>query len=171
VFYSDDRQLLDRLSMFMGAALNAENAAILLATKAHRESLRQSLQTYGVDMAAAVEQGRYITLDAADMVSTFMVDGMLEPDRYLQNFGQLILQAANAAQGKQPCVAVFGEGTDLLWKQGNTEAAIQVEKLSTQISKRYDVDILCGFSVRARCVVEEEVLQRICSEHSVVYHR
>jgi KaiC/GvpD/RAD55 family RecA-like ATPase len=171
VFYSDDRQLLDRLSMFMGVALNAGNAAILVATRAHRESLMQSLQAYGVDMVAAVEQGRYIAMDAADMLSSFMVNGVVDSVRYLQNFDQLILQAANAAQGEHPRVAAFGECADLLWKQGNTEAAIQDEKLCNQLCKRYDVDILCGYSLGVQCVMEEEVLQRICAEHSAVYRR
>jgi hypothetical protein len=36
-----------------------------------------------------------------------------------------------------------------LWAQGNTEAAIQVEKLSNQLAKTYNVDILCGYSLGA----------------------
>jgi DNA-binding NarL/FixJ family response regulator len=169
VFYSDDRHLLDRVSQFIGAALSSGNTAILVATGSHREGLMQGLQAYGVDMAAAIEQGRYIALDAADMVLTFMVDGMLEPDRFLQSFGQLILQAANAARGDHPRVAVFGEGADLLWKQGNAEAAIQDEKLCNQLCERYDVDILCAYSRDNVEGVLDEKVSHICAEHSAVY--
>ncbi|HEY2169822.1 MAG TPA: response regulator, partial [Candidatus Angelobacter sp.] len=59
VFYSNDRQLLDQLSQFIGAALNAGNGAVVVATGTHRESLVRSLQASGVDIAAALEQGRY----------------------------------------------------------------------------------------------------------------
>lgn len=172
VFYSDDRQLLDHLSMFLGTALNAGNAAIVVATAAHRESLMQSLCAYGVDMAAAVEQGRYIAMDAADMISTLVVNGILEPDGFLQSFGQLIQQAANAVQGKHPRVAIFGEGVDLLCKQGNTAAAIQDEKLCNQLCKRYDVDILCGYlTTNVEGLVDEKLWQEICAQHSAVYRR
>jgi len=172
LFYSDDQQLLDRVSQFIGAALSSGNASIIVATGAHRENLMQSLQAYGVDMVAAIEDGRYIALDAADMVSTCMVDGVFDPVRSLQNFGNIILKAASAIQVEHPRVAVFGECADLLWKQGNPEAAIQDEKLCNQLCKRYDVDILCGYSRdNVRGVSDEEVAQQICAEHSAVYHR
>jgi hypothetical protein len=106
------------------------------------------------------------------MVSTVTVDGRLEPDRFLQSFGQLLLQAASAAQGEHPRVAVFGEGADLLWKQGNPEAAIQDEKLCNQLCQRYDVDILCGYSRNnIEDAWDEKASQQICAEHSVVYSR
>jgi len=171
VFYSDDRQLLDRVFPFIGAALSFGNAAILVATGPHRESLMQGLQAYGVDMAAAIEQGTYVAMDAADMISAFMIDGMLEPDRILQSFGQLILQAANAAKGDHPRVALFGEAADLLWKQGYPEAAIQDEKLCNQLCKRYDVDILCAYSRDNVEGVLDEAVSQICAEHSAVYRR
>lgn len=170
MFYSDDQQLLDGLSQFIGAALKARNAAIVVATESHRESLVQRLQAQGVDIAAAVEQGRYIALDAAATVSSIMVDGVIESDRSLETCGKIILKAANAARGEHPCVALFGEGADLLWKQGNLDAAIQDEKLCNQLTKRFDVDILCGYSLgKAKVVEDEEIVQQICAEHLAVY--
>ncbi len=144
VFYSNDRQLLDRVSQFIGAALNAGNGAVVVATGAHREGLMQSLQASGVDMAAALEQDRYIAVDPAELLSACMVNGMLEPNPFLQGFGQLILQAASAANAEHPRVAVFGEGPDLLWKQGNIKAAIQDEKLGNQLAETYR----CGHFMR-----------------------
>lgn len=172
VFYSDDRQLLAQVSQFIGAALSSGNAAILVATSSHRENLMQGLQAYGVDMAAAIEQGKYIALDAADMLSSCVVNGVLDSVRFLQTFENAIFKAASAAQQEHPRVAVFGEGADLLWKQGNAEAAIQDEKLCNQLCKRYDVDILCGYSrENVEGVLDEKVSQQICAEHSAVYRR
>jgi hypothetical protein len=169
IFYSDDRQLLEEVSQFTGAALKAGNAAVLVATKSHRDSLLQALQTFGVDILARVEQGRYISLDAADTLSTFMVDEMLEPVRFLESFSQLILKAATAAEWEHPRVAVFGKGGDILWKQGRTEAPIEDEKLCNQLCGRYHVDILCGYSLsNIQGLVDEKVFERICAEHSAV---
>ncbi len=75
-FYSDDRFALDDLTQFIGAALKAGNAAIVVATESHRDSLLPRLQAYGLDIATAIEQGRYVALDAADTLSTFMLNGM-----------------------------------------------------------------------------------------------
>jgi DNA-binding NarL/FixJ family response regulator len=171
-FYSDDRFVLDDLTQFIGDALKAGNAAIVVATKSRRDSLLPRLQAYGLDIGTAIEQGRYISADAADAVSTFMINGTLDPVRYLNLFRDLIVRAADAAEGAQTRVAVFGEGVHLLWAQGNAEAAIQAEGLCNQLVKTYDVDIMCGFSLSSvqggmdRCVFE-----RICAEHSAVYSR
>ena len=72
-FHSDDASLLDDITQFIGTALKAGNAAIVVATESHRNSLLPRLQAYGLDTAAAIEQGRYIALDAADALSTFML--------------------------------------------------------------------------------------------------
>ena len=65
LFYSHDTVLLDRLSRFVVAALNAGKAAIVLATKSHRDDLHQRLKTAGVDADRALRQGTFISLDAA----------------------------------------------------------------------------------------------------------
>lgn len=172
VFYSDDRQLLDHLSRFVGAALNAGNGAVVVATGAHRDGLLRNLHASGVDIAAALEQGRCIAVDVDELLSTCMVNGMIEPNPFLQDFGDLILKAASAVKTEHPRVAIFGEGPDLLWKQGNTTAAIQDEKLGNELTKTYAVDILCGYSLsNVQGVAVIDVLQQICAEHSAVYSR
>jgi len=76
-----------------------------------------------------------------------MVNDMPDPAGFMDAFGNLILTAAKATKGKHPRVAIFGECVHLLWAQGNAEAAIPMEKLGNQLTKRYDVDILCGYSL------------------------
>lgn len=169
VFYSNDWQLVDHLSQFIAASLNAGNGAVVIATGAHRESLARSLEAGGVNVAAALEQGRFIAVDAAELLSTCMVNDTIDSNSFLQGFSQLISQAANAAKTEHPRVAVFGEGPDLLWKQGNIKAAIQDEKLGNQLAKSYAVDILCGYSLNnVRGVAAIDVLQQICAEHTAL---
>lgn len=169
VFYSNDWQLLDHLSQFIAASLNAGNGAVVVATGAHRQNLARSLETSGVDISAALEQGRYIAVDVAELLSTCMVNDAIDSNSFLQGFGQLISQAADAAKTEHPRVAVFGEGPDLLWKQGNIKAAIQDEKLGNQLASTYAVDILCGYSLNnVRGVAAVDVLQQICAEHTAL---
>jgi DNA-binding NarL/FixJ family response regulator len=171
-FYSDDRFVLDDLTQFIGAALKAGNSAIVVATKSRRDSLLPRLQAYGLDIGAAIEQGRYIALDAADALPTFMSRGMPDPVRFLKVLGNLIATAAEASKGEPARVAIFGEMCHLLWAQGNAEAAIQVEKLGNQLVKTYDVDILCGYSLSSvQGGMDSHIFQRICAEHSAVYSR
>ena len=172
VFYSADAGLLDDLTRFIGTALEARNVAVVVATKSHRDSLLLRLQAHGLDMDAAVEEGRYIALDAADALPTFMLRNSPDPVRFLKVLGDLISTAAKAVKGKEARVAIFGEMCHLLWTQGNAEAAIQVEKLGNQLAKRYAVDILCGYDVgKVQGGMDRHIFQRICAEHSAVHFR
>ncbi len=169
-FYSDERWLLDRLTEFIGTTLAAGNAAVVAATDSHLKSLVPRLQAYSLDIGAAIEQGRYITLDAADTLATFMVDGILVPARFMDAFGDVIHKAAKASRGKHSRVKVFGEYVHILCEQGNVEAAIQMEKLGNQLINSYNVDIFCGCSLA--CVpggMHGPAFKQMCAEHSAVY--
>jgi KaiC/GvpD/RAD55 family RecA-like ATPase len=168
-FYPDDATLLVDLTQFIGTALKAGHGAIVVATESHRNSILRRLETHGVDIAAAIELGKCISVDAADTLAAFMVNRMPDPARFLKLFGDLIVTVAEAAKGEHG-VAVFEEGVQLLWAQGNAEAAIRVERLTYRIAKTYDVDILCGYSLGSfQGERDSHIFQRICAEHSVVH--
>jgi len=166
-FYSADSKLLDDLAEFVGAALEAGSATIVIATEPHQSSLLLRMQLRGFDMGAAIEQGMYITLDAVEALSTFMFNGMPDSVRFLQLLDSVIATAT--AIGQQGRVAIFGECVHLLWAQGNAEAAIQVEKLGNQLAKKYSVDILCAYSLDSvEGGMDSHVFGEICAEHSAV---
>ena len=135
-------------------------------------SLLQRLQEHGVDVATAIEQGRYVSLDVADTLSTFMVNDLPDPARCLKVGGDLVMEAAKAAHWEPPRVAVCGECAPILWAQGKADAAIQVEHLWDEIARKYEVNILCGYVLsRFQREQESHVFRRICEEHSAVYSR
>jgi len=174
-FYPDEGSFLDHVAHFVGTALKSGTSAIVVATAAHREALLRRLQIDGLEIHAAIEQGRYIAVDAAKAVSSFMVDGMPDAGLFLKCFGDLIVSASKAAHattGEQGRVAVFGEGVQVLWAQGNAEAAIQVEKLGNELLKIHNVEILCAYSTDAvPGGMDDLTFQCVCAEHSVVHGR
>ena len=170
-FYSDDRRFLEDVTQFVGSALKAGNAAIIAATESNRNNLLRNLRAY-LDIDAAIEEGRYIACDAADVLSTFMLKGMPDRIRFAGAFSDLILKAAAVAKVQHPRVAIFGECAHLLMAEGKAEAAIQMEKLGNQLVKTYDVDILCGYSPhRFHGLMDAHIYRTICAEHSAVHSR
>ncbi|PYY01144.1 MAG: hypothetical protein DMG63_04035 [Acidobacteria bacterium] len=142
-------------------------ATIVIATESHQSSLLLAMQARGLDMGAAIEQGRYVTLDAIEALSTFMLNGMPDSSLFLKILGSLIATAT--ANGQQGRVAIFGECVHLLWAQGNAEAAIQVEKLGNQLAQKYSVDILCAYSLDSvEGGMDSHIFREICAEHSAV---
>ena len=171
-FYSDDASLLDGFTQFIGAALKAGNAVIVVATESCRDRLLPRLQAHGLDIGAAIEQGRYISLDAAGTLSTFMVNDQPDPVRFSKVAGDLIMGAAKAAKGERPRVAACGECAPLLWAQGNAEAAVRLEHLWDEIAKTYNVDVFCGYTLGSvQGGMDSQIFQRICAEHSAVHSR
>ena len=170
LFYSNDTILLDRLTRFIATALKAGNAAIVLATKSHRDSLLQRLKAEGVDTDSALQQGTYISLDAADALSTIMVNDMPDPVRFFGGIGGSIEAAANAAKSERPQVVVFGEAVALLQAEGKADAAIRFEQLGNDLGKTHKVDILCAYPLSSFHGGEDKhIFQSICAEHSAVY--
>lgn len=169
-FYSDEIQLLDAVTEFIGAALKAGNAAVVVASESHRNSFLPRLQAQGVDIRIAIEQGRYIALDAGEALPNFMRRGMPDSVLFLKLLTDLIRTTAKAAARENPRVAIYGEMCHLLWAQGEAEAAIQVEKLGNQLARTHDVDIFCAYSLnRVEGGMDPSVFQGICAEHSAVY--
>jgi len=163
-FYSDDEAFVVGFAYSVEAALEAGNAVIVAATESHRKGILQRLLEQGVDCRAATEQGRYLSLDVAEILSTFMVSDLPDPVRFFRVVGDLISAGARTKLEQQSKVAIFGECASILWAQGKADAAIQVERFCNQLTKRYEVDILCGFSLSSFYREEDkQIFQQICS--------
>jgi DNA-binding NarL/FixJ family response regulator len=170
LFYSDDSIFLDGFARFVAAALKAGNSAIVLATKSHRDSLLQKLKAWSVDTDAALQQGTYVPLDAADALSKVMVDGLPDLVRFFGGIGGLIEVAAKAAKSEPPRVVVCGEGVALLHAEGKADAAIRVERGCNDLAKTHEVDILCAYPLSGFHGEEDmHDFRSICAEHSAVY--
>jgi DNA-binding NarL/FixJ family response regulator len=169
-FYAQDRALVDGFARFVKDALKNGNAVIVIATESHRASLLQRLSVDGAEVDRAVKQNRYVALDAAQTLSTITSHDMLDPTRFLELAGKLISTAAQSATGGSPRVAICGECDPPLWTIGSGELQIEVEQLWNVIAGRYDVKILCGYSMgSALGKISRELLQRICAEHSAIH--
>jgi DNA-binding NarL/FixJ family response regulator len=171
-FYSAYKFLLDHLTHFIGTALDVGRSAIVVVTESHREDLFRRLRRYGVNVAAMIEQGRFISLDAAEAVSTFMGNGLPDPSRFLAVADYLITTAASPTMGEPARrVALCGECEPPLWTLSKGDAAIRVEQLWNLIGARYEVDILCAYSLPSHGAMDTRLFERICGEHSAIYSR
>lgn len=168
IFYSDDRVLLNRLTLFLGNALKSGRAAIVIATEPHRQAVLSRLQGYGINIPGVIDRSRYLAFDAEEALTNFMLSGVLDPDRLLSLFRSLITTAIGATGGQHSRVAIFGECVHLLWAGGNSEAAIQMERLGTQLTRMYDVEVLCAYSL-AHGKMHPQIHQLICEQHAQVH--
>jgi DNA-binding NarL/FixJ family response regulator len=171
-FYGDDASFLDRCTRFIGAGLAAGNAVIVTATPSDRNNLRRRLESEGHDVVEAIARGRYFALEPAEFLSTFMVNRLVDADRFAKAARSLIETALKAATGKHPRVSACGGSAPLLYAHGNATAAVQLEKLWDEITREYDVESLCGYPIEGfRDDEMSPFYHQLCAEHSAVYSR
>jgi PAS domain S-box-containing protein len=168
--YTDDKFLTDILVQFVGGALAAGDAAVVIATHAHRAAMEEQLSEHGLDTTKAGIQGRYIALSAPETLKKFMIDGRLDEARFKETIGGVLKQAMEVVGGKDCRVAAFGELVALLWAQGKSEEAIRVEQLWNELATQYSFSLLCAYPA---CGFGRDggsqPFVRMCSEHSKVF--
>lgn len=144
-FYDSDTFLIGSMARFMGPGLKGSDAAVMVGTQEHRDALENALTNAGVDLPAAIEEGRYVALDASEMLSQFMVDRLPDPIRFMQTVGDVVARAA--ATGHR--VRIFGEMVALLWAEGNMAGAIALEELWNELAHTHPFTLFCAYPLAA----------------------
>jgi signal transduction histidine kinase len=168
-FYSRDHYLIDQLDRLIGSSLLAGHSTIVIATGEHRERLSERLKKTGIDLTLAVEQQRYVPLDAADTLSTFMVNDQPSETRFFEVFDRILLKAKKSSNRIDLRLTVFGEMVALLWSVGKTDAAIQLEQLWNGLARRHEFDLACAYpSYFFDRPEHAESFLKVCSAHSAL---
>jgi PAS domain S-box-containing protein len=167
--YSDDNLFLDVLCRFIGGAIAVGDAGVVIATKAHHDELGARLKARGLDTANAISQGRYVPVDAEELLPRIMVNGQVSEAHFNEIMGGLLTQARNAADCKDSRIAVFGELVALLWAEGKPQEAIRVEQMWNDLARNHDFSLLCAYPVTGfdndRHI---EPFLKMCAQHSGV---
>jgi CheY-like chemotaxis protein len=154
LFCSDDAAIVDGLTHFIAAALNAGDAAIALVTESHRDRLLQEFPTLGVHIHDAMDRGICVSFDANEAP---------DPVRFLDAINGA-REAALKAGKAHPRVAFCGERAGRLWAAGRTAEAVLLEQLCSELPQ--DVDILCLYPVPYR--KDDQGLESVCAGHTAV---
>jgi PAS domain S-box-containing protein len=168
-FYSNDEYLIAQVTRSIGTALISGEAAIVIATPSHQDSLAKRLITDVPGFHDAVAEGRYVTMDAAETLGQFMIDGSPDPERFMQVVGRAVANASRTTQKRNGGISAFGEMVAILWDQGNKTAAIRLEQLWNDLMEKYPLSLLCAYRIQSFSKLQDqEGFLNICEEHSDV---
>lgn len=164
-FYETEAFLVDTVSAFLVPALRDGDAAIVVATAAHRHKFENAIRGAGIDLDAAAGEGRYLAFDAAVVLSRFMVAGAPDAARFRATVGEVMDRAAEG--GRQ--VRVYGEMVALLWDDGDANSALALEDLWNDLAGIRTFLLLCAYPMRAFGDEASAVaFKRICDQHTRV---
>jgi diguanylate cyclase (GGDEF)-like protein len=164
-FYETESFLVDTVSGFLLPALRDGDAAIVVATAEHRDAFEAALEEAGIDVQAAVREGRYLGFDARDVLSRFMAGDAPDPTLFARVIGGVMDEAARGGRN----LRVYGEMVALLWDDGDIASALALEDLWNELSDVRSFELLCAYPMRAfedpGCAA---AFQRVCEQHSTV---
>lgn len=164
-FYSTDQSLVRTVAAFLSEGLAAGQPALIIATPAHRLAVAEALARSGLDCQQALRTGDLVVLDAEAILDLFMVGDEPNAALFEKNVGRLVEQALNGRD--TVVVRAYGEMVDVLWKQGRTEAAIQLEMLWNKLALKYSFALLCGYAMGS-FYKQTHRLDEIVAQHTTV---
>lgn len=164
-FYEDDADLIRAVGAYLARAVSAGETAIVLATEAHRLAFEAELVGAGIDVSRAVRDGTFVSLDAAQTLSTFIHEGQIDPAAFRAVIGDLV----RSAQRDRRPVRAYGEMVALLWESGDVLGAIELEKLWNQLGQELRFALWCAYHTQSMAGEEHaDALHQVCHLHTAV---
>lgn len=164
--YDDDSALISRLCGIVSSGLRVGDSAVIVATPEHRIQLVTELRSSGVPVRDLAREGRFMMVDAREALSTFMINGMPDPELFACSIGAILEDARRKSQNQRRGLTVYGEMVAVLWEQGNKEGALRLEELWNDVLNQRAFHLHCAYP-RSGFVLEGDS-DRVCSAHSHV---
>ena len=144
-FYTDDTELYRTVAAFIAEGLVNGQPAVTIMTGDHAANVEQVLRTKFIDIGEARRLGDLVMLDAEETLNSFMVGGMPDERLFKRNIGVVIEQAQRGRENVS--VRAYGEMVDVLWRKGQSAAAVRLEVLWNELASDYSFALLCGYSM------------------------
>lgn len=161
-FYESEEFLYDVVATFIAEGLPHREPVVVIATEEHRRGFAERLKAKGFGVEGVT------FLDARTVMSTYMNGGVPDEQRFMTAIGGVLEEAgAGAAHGR---VRAYGEMVDLLWRDGNPEAAIRVEELWNDIGTLYPFTLLCAYPMgNFYKESDARLFDHVCTAHGRVF--
>ncbi len=163
--YESDDFLVESVANYIQSGMAAGAAAIVIATGGHLDQLRHRWAGEKLDVEAAIRRGQLILLEAKQVLDALMRDGRPDPAR----FGETVESIVAAATTRYPRVVAFGEMVNLLWSDGQLDAAIALEDCWNDLASRHNLTLLCAYHLHGSSTSHHAApFEAVCSRHSRV---
>jgi hypothetical protein len=142
-FYEDDRYLCDSVAQFIAVGLTNGESVCVVATAEHRAAFAARLARLGLGVEEAQARDQLVWLDAREMLAKFLVEDMPDWTLFSGLFGGVI----DESRRRDPLAGVraYGEMVDVLWREGNKQAALQLEGMWNELASSRSLSLLCAY--------------------------
>jgi DNA-binding NarL/FixJ family response regulator len=167
-FGANGHTVLNEVGDHLAAALRRGDLTVVVMAPAARQGIEERLLALGNDLAAATVDGRYLSLDAAESAFQITRGGRIDPDLLEGMVNDL--ERRRVAAGAQR-VALFGEMATLLLQSGNVQAALQLEQLWGELTRKLPFLTICSYPTQSfGPAAPAGIFERLCAAHAAVCH-
>jgi hypothetical protein len=161
-FYENDQSLARIVAEFLDEGFDRGSPAIVVASASQRAEILREKNDRSRDVAALQRSHDLLLLDAEETLSTFMTDGKPNARRFTDQMCEAI---RGVCRDRTNCtVRIFGQMVDVLWQQGQRDAAIRLEVLWNQLAQSQAFSLLCGYAIGN--FYKDAGFKDICGHHS-----
>src|SRR5690348_15160791 len=164
--YDRDADLISRLSAIVSTGLRLGDSVLIVATAAHRDQLVKELGLAGIDVRAAVRDGRYTMLDARETLAAFMRHESPDRELFQGSVGKALAAAGLQARSRNRGLTVFGEMVAVLWQDGFKSAALELEAVWHEALSDHSFHLHCAYPRDS--FIDASELRSVCETHSHV---
>src|SRR6266446_8267470 len=141
--HSDPQTLTDAVTLYLQTGLRRGNGVVVIASPAHTELFFKRLREDDLDPGVFLKTGQLELHDAELTLRKFMRND--EPD--WQDFRHAMASVFDrvGAFGRGTTQA-YSEMTNLLWQNGNHQAAIGLEEYWNELGRLYPFSLFCSYT-------------------------
>jgi hypothetical protein len=168
VYPSTDESLIaEAVGVFASAGLKKGEAVVLVTTAPRLEVIEQHLAADGLDVKNLVKSGQLAFLEASELMSIFLTDGMPDASLFKAAVSVVIGRASvDPATGKPRKVRIFGEMVSLLYMGSNTPAAERLEEFWNELVEAHSISLFCAYSLGVNSANGEKLPKSLLDVHS-----
>lgn len=142
-FYQDPEFLCRTAADFLAEGLQAGQPALVIAGAGNQAAIADYLVNQEIDVEGLMEQGRYVVMNAQELLAGIMEGSMPDAARFDAAVGGVIANCLSIPDSGP--VRVYGEMVDLLWHAGNPRAAVRLEQFWNELGGRHAFSLMCGY--------------------------
>jgi hypothetical protein len=163
-FYENDKALARIVAQFLVEGLKTGHPGIVVATAVQRAAILREVVASSIDVVELQRRDDLVFLDAHATLETIMADGKPVPEAFRERMCEAI---ERACRGRGDCtVRIYGQMVDVLWKDGNRKAAIQLEVLWNELANTHAFSLLCGYAMGH--FYKDANFDEVCKQHTHV---
>ena len=167
----NDRVFLDEVGQFVEATLRSGEPVVLVTNEATRGGVAERLEARGMDLEKLAARGQYVAMDSAGALSQIMRNGRPDRDSLAEMVDGLDRSRLSFSPEPPRRITVFGDITISLCRNGNIEAALEIEQIWNDLTRTLPILTVCSYPLQ--CFQHNgarTLFPGVCATHSAVTH-